>query len=476
MRRTVPRAVREATVYLVAGTLSRAVSVLLLPLYARALDDTELGAFGVLTALLLLLQILTIGGFDSAAGRWYFHVPTADERERTFATWATNQLVLSAGVALVMAGAAEPIAAVLTGDADRFAGAVRIAGLIPLTGALPNILYNWYRLARRPGAAGGTATVIAVTTVAMTFFAMVVLDAGVEGAFAAQAVAGASISVVAVVLMGRAARPTSASWHRWREMLRFALPLVPAGAAFWAVNVADRFLLRALASVDEAGRYHVVATISSGIALLTQAFQQTWGPMALSIKDQPRAREVYRVALVGYAALGGLLTVAVAAIGDVVLWIVFGADSASLLPALVILTASVAANGVLAIAMVGPTIAGTSRPTLEAVIVAALVNTVANLALIPRLGATGAAWATLLAMATLAVVALIRSERTWRVGYPTQTTVVVVAVSAGLAGAQCLVSLHTAGVTRVLASIVLLGVGGALAVLLVVPRLRRIRS
>ena len=47
MAGALPRSAREGGVYLLAGTLSRSVSLLLLPLYSRFLDATEVGDVGL---------------------------------------------------------------------------------------------------------------------------------------------------------------------------------------------------------------------------------------------------------------------------------------------------------------------------------------------------------------------------------------------------------------------------------------------
>ena len=474
MTSAVPRSVREGAVYLLAGTLSRAVSLLLLPLYTRNLDDAEVGAFGVITALMLFLQIMTIAGLDSATGRWYFHEPEPAARRSTFATWATNQLAASTVVFVVLAVLARPVAAAFTGDADRFSSTVRLAGATLVTGTLPNILYNWFRLARRPVPAGLAAFGIAAVTVVASAVALLGLDLGVDGAFGAQVAAGATMSVITVLAMRGAVSPTSASRKRWREMLRFALPLVPGGAAFWVIGVADRFLLRALSTLSEAGRYHVVATVSSGLALATQAFQQTWGPMALEMKDRPTAHATYRAALVGYLALGTTLVIGVAAVGDTILRLV-KPSYVELLPDLTVLTASVVATGALAIVTVGATIAGTSRPIFDGVVAAAAVNTVANLVLIPGMGSMGAAWATLLAMLVLSGVALARSERVLPIGFPTGVSAAIIAVAAIAASCQVLVSTRTNGIQRAGSTAAVLVLGGGCLYAVSRPHLGRRR-
>ena len=432
--------------------MSRSVSLILVPIYPRYLDSTEVGAFGIITAMVLFLQIVTIGGFDSAASRWYFHTPDPLDRQRAFATWAFNQLALSAAFCLVIVVAARPIAAALTGDADRFTSSVRLAGLVLLTSTLPNILYNWYRLARRPAAASVAAVSTATLTVAFTMLAIVGSSMGTAGAFLAQVCAGVLMSVVAVVLMGQALNPLNTTHGLWSEMLVFALPLIPGGVAFWVISVSDRFLLRAQSSVAEAGRYHIVATVATGLALLTYAFQQTWGPIALGMKDEARAHPTYRKALLGYVVLGGGLVVVVAATGTAILAVVGGESYSGLLPALALLTGSVVVMGALGIVTIGATISGSSRPTLEAAAAAALFNVVANLLLIPRYGALGASWATLGAMFVLVCVGLLRSERHLRVHYPLARSAVIAIEYATVAFMLVWLDGRLAGASQVVAT------------------------
>lgn len=416
-RLRIPAVAREGAVYAIAGTVNRAAGLVLLPLYTRDLTKAEVGGYGLLTSVLLLCQIVTVTGLDSATARWFFHLPDARERERTFSSWILWQGSLVLLIAVPTLLGAPLFSRALIGNVPGATRAVRFAALALVAGVLPNALFNWFRLHRRPAAAGLTATSQAVGVALASIVTLGILDLHLPGVFIAQFVVGALISVAAVIIERAAMLPLHATRERIREMLRFALPLVPAGAAFWIIGVADRLFLRAFSDLEQVGRYQVVATVAAGVGLFTQAFQLSWGPAALSIQDRPNARRIYRAVLDGYLLVGGLICFAAGLLGTIVIGVVAAGKYSGLLSPLVILTASVVFQGVLAIVSIGPTIVGTSRPTLDAVAVAAVVNTVLNLTLIPPFGLMGAAWATMLAMVALALVGTWRSERMWRVGY-----------------------------------------------------------
>lgn len=454
----VPAVAREGAVYAIAGTLNRAAGLILLPLYTHRLTEAEVGAYGVLISIVLLFQIVTITGMDSATARWFFHKQDSQERLATFSSWILWQGVASALVAVPAIVLAPLISKLLIGEVSGADDAVRFAAMTLISGIVPNTLFNWFRLHRRPVAAGITATSQALAVALASILAIQVFDLGLPGVFIGQFAAGLMVTLIALVLEGDPMMPFRARQERIREMLKFALPLVPAGAAFWIVGVADRLFLRAFSDMDQVGRYQVVATVAAGVGLFTQAFQLSWGPAALSIQERPNSRRVYSSVLSGYMAGGGIICFLTAAFGSIVVAVVANDQYSGLLAPLVILTGSVVFQGVLAIVSVGPTIAGTSRPTLEAVSAAAVVNTALNLALIPPWGLLGASWATCAGMLTLAAVGLWRSEQVWHVGYRVKELLFVMLVCAVVAAGATYSVEQLGGFPRVGALVVLAGV------------------
>ena len=82
-----------------------------------------------------------------------------------------------------------------------------------------------------------------------------------------------------------------------RQMLHFSVPLMPAGLALWALNVADRFQVQSLTSARRScsGSYSVASKIALSIMLLIAAFQTAWPAFANSMPTEDEtARCTYR--------------------------------------------------------------------------------------------------------------------------------------------------------------------------------------
>lgn len=62
-------------------------------------------------------------------------------------------------------------------------------------------------------------------------------------------------------------------------MLRFGLPLVFGGLAFWLLQSIDRVLLRGLSSFHELGVYSVAVSVAASVGLLTTIFTTIWTPI-----------------------------------------------------------------------------------------------------------------------------------------------------------------------------------------------------
>ena len=102
-------------------------------------------------------------------------------------------------------------------------------------------------------------------------------------------------------------------------MLDFGLPMVPAGAALWAVNLIDRPILSSMEGAAALGVYAISYKIVQAVMLLVQAFQLSWPAFAHSIRDDEEARRTYAWVLTLYA---GGMSWAVVALGLVAPWLV----------------------------------------------------------------------------------------------------------------------------------------------------------
>jgi len=191
-----------------------------------------------------------------------------------------------------------------------------------------------------------------------------------------------------------------------QNMLRFSLPLVAGGLAYWGLTTMDRFFLRAYSGFEELGVYALSVSLAAGVSVVSALFSNLWHPIVYKwIKD---GIEINKVRMVTESML---LLVAI-------IWTFVGLNSWVLLNFLPEDYISIEYLIVACVSMplfymlsettvVGIGITRRSSFSMLASVVSFLINAILNYLLIPDYGASGAALASMIAFF---VFFLIRTE------------------------------------------------------------------
>lgn len=182
-------------------------------------------------------------------------------------------------------------------------------------------------------------------------------------------------------------------WQYLKQMLRFGLPLILGGIAYWGLTAIDKVFLRTLASFEELGVYSVAVSFAGVATILQSVFSTVWAPTVYKWASKGEGLEnVHKVSryilciVVLLFCLAGLLswvvTLFLPGSYAAVQWILVACLGAPLLYTLSETT------------VVGIGITRRSGFSMLAAVVAFLVNLVGNWFLIPQFGAAGAAVST----------------------------------------------------------------------------------
>jgi len=185
----------------------------------------------------------------------------------------------------------------------------------------------------------------------------------------------------------------------------FALPLVPSALSSFVLSTSDRLIIEANLGSESVARYQVAYNIGSLPMLLLWVLHSAWMPRFFGITDDTERRAVlaesrdalYRLlipVLIGFAC-GAPLVLRVWAPAS------YQPDRLLLLVCIVLITA-IPSAGQLAVTR-ALTADGRTAVTAVVTIVAAALNIALNVIMVPRLGLTGSALATLAAYAFLHV-------------------------------------------------------------------------
>jgi O-antigen/teichoic acid export membrane protein len=265
------------------------VSIANVAILTRFLSPTE---YGRLALLLVFSSFITVlcnlgslqgsfsAGFGSQEGPAVEEIPTEGDDSLLRRRGLGTGIVLTSGLGVLAfalsAAAAHPLAAVLVGDRARSAAVIWSAAAGSL-GSVWRLSSNILRLERRPV---GYVIVRALRpTVSLgTAIPLLFVGQGISGVMEGYTL-GTAVSLGAGLVAARRSYRVSFSWAHVRSIMRYGSTMVPVVIFFWVMESADVFILSRFSSHREVGLYRVSSRVSALTANLGSAFMMAWGPI-----------------------------------------------------------------------------------------------------------------------------------------------------------------------------------------------------
>jgi|GEM_PF-5252858 len=282
------RVASEAAIYLSGTLLNRLFPFLLIPLYTRTMPAHEFGIWGFCMAALNALLILSDLGLNSATARLYYEHNDSDVA--TFLmTGLITRLLAAIGTALflllpLMAGWSW-----LTGNSFP---ALPYVPLLLACAAVQSIVSYNLAISRAMRQAGPFVRIQVVQTVlqAAAGAALVIAGFGAAGPlygylFGSFAVA----SVVGWLFVRQYLTRKPMDWQQAVESLLFGLKTIPANAAVWLRNMADRIIIGRSLSMSDLGLYQLAASGIAPMTILMGAFNNAYLPFYYEKRKQGSA-------------------------------------------------------------------------------------------------------------------------------------------------------------------------------------------
>jgi O-antigen/teichoic acid export membrane protein len=418
----------QSAIYGVGPVVARFAGLLLLPIYTRHLAQGEVGNVGQVVALVAVGATIAQLGLVNAL----FRFAAEREGDARFAVARTAIAVCcGAGVALAtVAALATPFLAPL------FLGAGHDAlWLVACAGLLISLLYEpcagLYRVEQRPQRFLAVTLVNVAVTVAVSVVWIVHFDGGALG-LVAGSFTGTLVALGVVLWDRRDALFGSIDRELIGPLLRFGLPFMPSRVALWALSLSNRLLVAWLATGALAGVFVVSANLASSVALLVTAFQLAWPPFAYAIKDDEEARSVYRSVLTVWLLVALAVVLPLALAREWLIAVLAGEQYRGGADAMALSALGLAFYG--AYYVVGVAVGRAKRTQLNWIVtgVAAVVNVILCVALIPQYGVTGAGAASAVAYLLMAVLMVVRGGRVFPVRYDWPRLALLCALAATL--------------------------------------------
>jgi O-antigen/teichoic acid export membrane protein len=356
------------------------------PLLTRLIRQEELGLVAAATAVMQVLNVVFVFGLQTAVQR---------EHSGEYGDRGARQLVMLAAVLSLLAG----LIAYGTGrwwspaiGLGPFPIAVRYAViwavLIANTGPALSLVRSRDQLRWFMAISFAQSIFAQILALALVMFVSSTASEYLLGEVLGQLLAAGIALAVA-----RPARLTRLRARLYTDSLRFSTALVPAMVASFVMAAADRLVIHADLGARTTSHYAVASNIGSFSMTLLGFLDFVWLPRLFGIKDVAARRLVLGASRDGLYVLGAGFAIAIAYASPVILWIWCPPSyhPHTLLPICAIIAASALpfADGVVYTQAL--ILAGRTAGVAAATIVAAVMNLLLNLLLVPTLGITGSA-------------------------------------------------------------------------------------
>jgi O-antigen/teichoic acid export membrane protein len=407
------RLIRDGAIYGGSDALARVVSFLAFPIIAAELSSEGFGVLELAMTIVTLGGVVVRCGMNNAVQRFYWDPQTAKAHQPLLVTAGLFVLLIIGVVTAVSVYAIQAILlsfANLDPDALGAGGAIGVALLLPLI-PWTQYLQDVLRLHFAPWKFLGYSIFARASSAALAAIAAVVLHLGVEGVLLAQAIVLLAALPLGLWLIRKDL--TKYFDRIWAQrLIQYGAPLILTEAAFWLFSSIDRWMLAGMIDAQEVGIYSAAFRLSMLASFVALAFGMAWSPYAVKLQGEypNRFKDMYAEILIILLVIMLFIGGGIALFSGELLALLLPAEFAGAAAPVAILTLCVVVQASQQITAVGISMSRKTHLFAYLVWLAAAINVLLNLVLIPQMGATGAAWATLAAHLFLTIGYLLCTQ------------------------------------------------------------------
>ncbi len=393
-KRSLEEIFKYGSIYMLGWLFNTVLRLALLPIYTRYLDRTEYGIISMLDTAIALIQILCAMGMGKAIIRFFHDQQDSEHQRRVIATGLSISLVM-----LLLTGAS------IYPFSNRFAQFILGEGSNPvyfqlvlatmLLGVLRIGVNSYFMALKRARTLVIVNSTQIILNASINLYFIIVLKKGVMGILFGNLIANL---LVVIVMFFYVVKRNGLGIDRniFKGMVRYGLPFVPSLLAAAGMHGLDRFFIRKYANLSEVGLYSLAYQFPFMLnAIIAYGFGQIWsGSTMYSIARSSDATYQYARICTYYMTV---LTFALFAIsvGSDTLISIFAApsyfDAHRYLP---VIALGIWGYALHTFVKIGVELTKKTYLFMINYSMALAINIVLNFLLVPRWGAMGAAWAT----------------------------------------------------------------------------------
>ena len=400
---------KNTAIYGVVGSARSFIEFFLLPLYAKFLTPADFGVLDVIMIYIMLGSVVAILEITNAAFRFYFDNDDNQYRKKVMTSAIFSATINSLAVFAITLLLANHLSGYFLGTLN-YSRLFVLAGSYILLDASLTLPLNLLRIENKAFRYTAVSLFQILVSVSGVVVFVVWLKYGVAGILIAKSIAMIPTLIICLV-WARSYLSFNIDFNLLKKMLKFSLPLIPAGMAIWGINGLNRLFMLHYLTLDQIGLFSIAAKFTVLITLTVIAFQLAWPQFAFANMNSKDAAAIFGKIFNISLALGIWLVLFITSFSGFFIQYAMAAEFEPAIVAVVPLSLGMLMYGLFYFFMTSDTIEKKTSAIVIPLSLAIVTDIALNLILTPRFGFLGTAW---VAFAAYTVMALAMYLRTWR--------------------------------------------------------------
>nr|WP_280521160.1 oligosaccharide flippase family protein [Paenibacillus mangrovi] len=391
----------SGAIYLCFSVLTQLVNLLLIPLYTRNLSQEQFGQYDLIISVQMLLALIITMGVHSGMIRFFNEFTDKQELRNTALTFAFLWGVLCIGGAWAVSPWISPLLFDHSTNTNLFIPYVVMISVFSCF----NVIYSsFYTMQFKAMKSSSIQFSIIVSTLVLALYFFIHLQMGVIGILRAQLLANVLVFTTLLLMNLRTYR-FILKREPLRKMLSYGTGLLLGDISAWVLSLSDRFLIKGYLNLSSVAVYSIGYKIGMLISpVFISPFMSVFTAFKFKAYKDEDGPEKIRKMFKLYNFFGWLCVLGLSLFADVAVRLVATEEYSTAGYLIPMISFSYFLSGSVAFYSLGLHIANQMRTNYLISLLAAIINVVCNIVLIPWLGIYGSALATVISYAVTNIV------------------------------------------------------------------------
>ena len=409
---------KQTIIYGTSTVAGRFLNFILVPFYTNVFPPSEYGIVAVIFAYTAFFNIIYSLGLESGYFR-YASSPEIGDNKQNFSHPFFGILLNSLILSVVIFLSTSWISAI-TGIRADF---IRYTSGILFFDALVQVPFAYLRLRNKALLFAAIKIFNIVINISGNLILILVAGMGLEAVFISNLAAS---FITFLLLLPVITGNISFKYNEklFSELLKFSLPYLPAGLAAMLIQVIDKPLMQYLTDVRTVGIYNANYKLGIFMMLVVSMFEYAWRPFFLNNMNEPDAKEMFSKVMTAFTGICSVIFIILSMFIEDIVKIplpfkgyLIGEQYWSGVTIVPVVLLSYIFLGMYTNFISGIYIEKKTRYLPQITGLGAFLNIIFCFLLIPAIGITGGALATLVSYLVMAIHVYLVSQRFYKVNY-----------------------------------------------------------